>query len=56
MDRLAAFFHWRDRQALDQAVALARAHPIDLEAVGRWSRAEGRRVEFDEFVQAYSQS
>ena len=50
MDRLAAFFHWKDRQALDQAVAVARAHPVDLEAIRHWSRAEGRQPEFDEFV------
>lgn len=52
MDRLAAFYHWRDRQALDQAVAVARAQSVDLDEVRRWSIAEGRALEHEEFVRA----
>jgi hypothetical protein len=50
MDRLAAFYFWRDRQALDQAVAVAQGHQVDLDEVRRWSEAEDRRTEFDEFL------
>lgn len=49
MDRLAAFYHWRDRQALDQAVAVAAAHDIDLKGVQRWSAAEGQEALHVEF-------
>lgn len=56
MDRLAAFYFWKDRQALDQAIAVARAHPIDLDAVRRWPQAEGQDVAFDEFARSYQLS
>lgn len=49
MDRLAAFYHWRDRQALDQAVAVATAHDIDLKDIQRWSAAEGQDTLYVEF-------
>jgi hypothetical protein len=52
MDRLAAYFHWRDRQALDQAVAVGSSHTVDLETVKRWSAAEGHGEEFHEFLKA----
>ena len=48
-DRLAAFFHWNDRQSLEQAVMVARAQPIDLADVQRWSRAEGMEERFRAF-------
>jgi hypothetical protein len=52
MDRLAAFYFWKDRQALDQAVAVARTHDVDRHEVQRWSESEGRLAEFREFVRA----
>jgi hypothetical protein len=48
-DRLAAFYHWSDRQALAQAVAIARAQPVTLSEVRRWSIAEGRLDGFEIF-------
>ena len=56
MDRLAAFYFWKDRQALDQAIAVARAHPIDLDGVRRWSKAEGQDVAFEEFARNCEQA
>lgn len=50
MDRLAAFYHWSDRQGLDQALMVARLHDIDREAIKEWSIREGRVAEFDEFA------
>jgi hypothetical protein len=52
MDRLAAFFHWRDRQALDQAIAVASSQTVDLETVERWSASEGHGPEFVVFLEA----
>jgi hypothetical protein len=45
-DRLAAFYHWKDLQSLEQAVLVARQHTIDLNEVRRWSQAEGFGEEF----------
>ena len=50
MDRLAGFYHWNDPQCLDQAVAVARRHPIDLARVEEWSKGEGRRARFEDFL------
>ncbi len=41
MDRLAAFYHWKDRQSLEQALLVAKNHPIKLEKVKKWSASEG---------------
>jgi hypothetical protein len=41
MDRMAAYVHWKDNQALDQAVMIARRQPIDWSALQDWARQEG---------------
>ncbi len=41
-DRLAAFYHWNDRQSLAAAVAIARRNRIAFAKVRDWSRREGR--------------
>lgn len=48
-DRLAAFFHWGDRQALDQAVLVAHSQTINIEEIRRWSHAESAAQDFDVF-------
>ena len=48
-DRLAAFYYWDDRQALEQAVLVSLARRVDVREVGRWSRAEGAAGKFAEF-------
>jgi hypothetical protein len=48
-DRLAAFYHWHDRQALSVAVAIALRHPIRLTAIRAWSRNEGAASQCEEF-------
>lgn len=48
-DRLAAFFHWNDRQSLEQAVLVARSNRVDLGEVRRWSIGEGMEAKFDEY-------
>jgi len=49
-DRLAAFYHWHDRQSLRLAVSIARAHPVNLQAIERWSQAEGSLEAYREFL------
>ncbi len=48
-DRLAAYFHWNDRQALEQAVLVAQAETIDFKDIARWSEAEGNVAKFQTF-------
>lgn len=50
MDRLAAYFHWNDLQSLDQAVWIAREHPIKIPNVKRWAFAEGEEKKFKTFL------
>ena len=45
-DRLAAFYHWNDRQCLAQAILLIGSVKIDLNEVRRWSQEEGMMDKF----------
>ena len=40
-DRLAAFYHWNDRQSLEQAILVSRRQAVDLKEIRRWSLKEG---------------
>ena len=51
-DRLAAFYHWSDRQSLAVAVAIALRHRIKLDVIRRWSVGEGAAARFEEFLAA----
>jgi hypothetical protein len=39
-ERLAAYFHWNDRQSLDQAVWVAQAQPVKISETQKWSVGE----------------
>jgi hypothetical protein len=45
MDRLAAYTHWNDRQALDQAVMVARRQNVEWSALRKWAASEGLGAE-----------
>jgi len=45
-DRLAAYYHWNDRQCLAQAIMVAQNNVIDVDEIERWSRLEGKLPEF----------
>jgi hypothetical protein len=49
-DRLAAFYHWKDRQSLDVAVQIALDNRLGWGVLKRWSRAEGFEDAYEEFV------
>jgi hypothetical protein len=49
-DRLAAFYHWNDRQSLEQALLVAKAQKVDLDNVERWSHGEDHDDKFQEFM------
>ncbi|MEZ5314062.1 MAG: hypothetical protein R2862_10650 [Thermoanaerobaculia bacterium] len=48
-DRLAAFFHWSDRQSLAVAVEIAHRNEVDLARIRRWSESEGHPARLEEF-------
>ncbi|MDR3558279.1 MAG: hypothetical protein P4L61_01980 [Candidatus Pacebacteria bacterium] len=47
-DRLAAYYHWQDRQSLEQALSVTKDNPIDLGEVERWSANEGMAESFSQ--------
>ena len=55
-DRLAAFYHWNDRQCLEQALLVAAMRTVNLKEIEKWSAVENKSAEFqsvrDEFVRA----
>lgn len=55
-DRLAAYYHWNDRQGLDQAVWVAQAQPVKLTEVKKWSTNEGNLKKYEEFETALKKS
>jgi hypothetical protein len=48
-DRLAAFYHWNDRQSLEVALLIAVRNEIDFDLVRRWSVGEGHLARYEEF-------
>lgn len=51
-DRLAAYYHWGDRQSLEVAVSIARRNRISLRKIHEWSRSEGHLDKHAEFIAA----
>ncbi len=51
MDRLAAFYHWKDRQSLEQAVMVAKAQPVKLKKIEKWSKGEKMEDRFQIFIE-----
>lgn len=53
-DRLASYFHWNDRQGLEQALDICLEHDdIDLSEIESWSEAEGFPEKYQEFLKSY---
>ena len=55
-DRLAAFYHWSDRQSLRSAVAIARRTRVNMTSIRRWSEREGAGEKFAEFAEAVART
>jgi len=49
-DRLAAYYHWGDRQTLQQAILVAKNQQIDLKEIEKWSKTEGKLKDFKEIL------
>ena len=50
MDRLAGYFFWNDMQNLDQAIAIAEAHPINFTKVKKWAEEEGMTEKYQLYI------
>ncbi len=48
-DRLAAFYHWNDRQSLAAAVQIALRNRVAMQRIRHWSDREGMIDKFEEF-------
>jgi hypothetical protein len=51
-DRLVAYYHWDDKQCLQQAIWVAQKNEFDLESVKAWSIKEGAEDKFLDFVKS----
>lgn len=49
-DRLAAFYHWNDRQSLETAISIALRQKVDMGKIRDWSKAERSETKFEEFA------
>ena len=49
-DRLAAFYHWADRQSLAVAVDIASRNRVSLAKIRTWSRSEGHLEGYGTFL------
>lgn len=45
-DRLCSFYHWDDRQALNQAIEVCLDHNINMKKLQEWSKNEGFEKRF----------
>jgi len=48
-DRLASFIHFKDREGLEQAILVAKNHPVKFKEIENWCKKEGASWAFDEF-------
>ena len=51
-DRLASYYHFKDRQGLNQAILVAKTNEVNIDEIKRWSEHEG---ELDEFIKIQTQ-
>ena len=55
-DRLASFIHFRSRDALDQAVLVARTQPFDINRIRSWCLKEKAEGAWEEFRRLLAQA
>lgn len=53
-DRLAGFYHWNDKQSLDQAINICLEQNIDLGEIQRWSLQENQDEKFQIFKSRFN--
>lgn len=55
-DRLAAYYHWNDRQSLEVAIAIAARNRVMLTKIRQWSIREGHADRFKVFAAGLDQA
>lgn len=50
-DRLGVYYHWNDKQGLEQAINICQEQDIDLFEVERWSVSEGHSGKYAVFLE-----
>jgi hypothetical protein len=53
-DRLASFIHFKDREGLEQAILVAKNHPVKFKEIELWCKNEGASWAFIEFKEKFS--
>lgn len=53
-DRLASYIHFKAKDCLDQAVMIAKKHPVNFGKIKSWCKAEGNEEGFHDFVRKLS--
>jgi len=48
-DRLASFFHWNDRQGLEQALTVCLDHKVRIKNIHKWAKGENHEKKFLHF-------
>ena len=51
-DRLSSYIHWNARECLDQAILVAKQHPVNFMAIEKWCIGEKGESQWNEFYQA----
>lgn len=49
-DRLANYYYFKDRQCLEQALLVAKSHPVNLESLKQWHENEKQLQGYKEFL------
>lgn len=47
-DRLAGYIHFKAPECLDQAILVAKMHPVSLKEIQKWCKGEGSEKAFEE--------
>lgn len=50
-DRPASYYHWDDRQGLEQAIKVCIGNKINFKEIENWSNQEGFKKKFLEFIE-----
>lgn len=53
-DRLTSFYHWNDKQGLEQAINICLEQEVDLQEVEKWSFRENQEAKFQLFLKQLS--
>ncbi len=53
-DRLAGFYHWKDKQCLEQAILVSHDQVINFKEIERWSQKEGMLSEYKKIKKCFT--